>query len=106
MMLALRMGRTLKELCQGMSSAEFSLWAEMYRLDEWGQKPTQERADYRAGLICATVANYAGMRRPEHAGQASPQDYMPFYKQPEPEEPDPVVFFTAVKNSKQSKPKE
>ena len=34
-------------------------------------------ADYRAGQVCATVANYAGMKRNPEAGFADPSDFMP-----------------------------
>jgi hypothetical protein len=101
MMLALRMGRTLGELGATMSSAEFSLWCELYERDEWGQKQINELADFRTGLQCATIANYAGKVRKPGAGDAKPSDFMPFMDAPEQEEPDPVSFFTAVANSKQ-----
>jgi hypothetical protein len=101
MMLALRMGRTLGELGATMSSAEFSLWCELYERDEWGQKQIEELADLRNGITCATIANYAGKVRKEGAGEARPSDFMPFLKPPETKEPDPVSFFTAVANSKQ-----
>ena len=33
--------------------------------------------DFRAGQICATVANYAGMQRAENTGPAQAFDFMP-----------------------------
>ena len=106
MMLALRLGRTLAELGATMSSAEFSLWAELYRLDRWGQKSVDEMFDYRTGLICATTANFAGKSLAEHAGPAKPQDFMPHFQPAPAEEPDPVTFFKAVATSKQFERKE
>jgi hypothetical protein len=101
MMLALKLGRTLAELGRTMYSAEFSLWIELYQEDLWG-----ELRDYeRAGVIAATVANYAGMMRAQGTDPLRPSDFMPRMRgQSEPpeevvEEPDPVAFFTAVSKS-------
>lgn len=94
MMLALKMGRTLGELGAVMSSAEFSLWLALWDEDQWGEL----RADERAGIVAATVANYAGMQRRADAGPAMPADFMPHLPQP-PEElldPDPVAFFKSI----------
>jgi hypothetical protein len=92
MMLALKLGRTLEELTNSMSSAEFNLWLELYQENDWGEK----RAYERAGIIAATIGNYAGMMRDKNARPLKPADFMP-YAQPEPEsEPDPIAYFKAV----------
>ena len=44
-----------------------------YGLEPWGEL----RADFRAGEICATVANYAGKVRSDQAPPAGPGDFMP-----------------------------
>lgn len=95
MMLALRMGRTLEELGRTMSSQEFSLWLALYQDDLWG-----EMGEYhRAGIIAATVANYAGMMRSKESEPARPSDFMPMQKQDDEPvvEPDPVAHFSALK---------
>lgn len=93
MNLALKLGKTLQELSQSMTSAEFSLWLECYPDDLWG-----EMRDYeRAGVIAATVANYAGMVRAKHAEPAKPSDFMPnFGAEEETVEPDPAAYFTDI----------
>jgi hypothetical protein len=98
MMLALRMGRTLGELCQSMSSAEFSLWIEAYRDDQWGEK----RDDWRAGVVASTVANFAGRQLASNASSTKPEDFMPKFgadDECEAAEPDPVAYFTAIANN-------
>lgn len=101
-MLALKMGRTLDELYASMSSREFSLWVEMYRDDQWGEA----REDLRAGLIAATVANYAGKVRTDSNALGAEAFFPGLVKEVEvQEEPDPIAFFTAVAASKNQKPK-
>lgn len=102
MQLALRMGRTLAELQSSMSSQEFSLWMQLYRDDQWGDGPANDRADQRAGVIAATFANFAGKQL---AKGAKPLKASDFFSKPvtqdAPKEVDPVAFFTAVsKNAK------
>lgn len=97
MMLALRMGRTLEELGNTMSAHEFGLWLELYAQDLWGEMREYERA----GVIAATVANYAGMMRGKGSEAAKSTDFMPLSKaqrdaMQEEVEPDPVEFFGAV----------
>lgn len=97
MMLALRMGRTLGELCDSMSSAEFSLWIEAYKDDRWGGKDE----DFRAAVVASTVANFAGKQLANNA-TTTPQDFMLRYgdqQEVEQEEPDPLAYFTAVANN-------
>jgi len=102
MRLALRLGRTLEELGRTMSAAEFALWLELYREEPWDDS----RDDLRAGIIAATVANYAGKVRKEGVQPATPLDFMPFVADAgdaEPdeietdEEPDPLQHFSQYK---------
>lgn len=80
-----------------MSSAEFSLWIEAYKHDQWGGRDD----DRRAGIVASTVANWAGMQLAKGASPTTPEDFMPRFgsKEVELEEPDPVAFFTAVANN-------
>lgn len=97
-MLALRMGRTIGELMETMSSQEFSIWIELFEEDQWGEA----REDFRFGMVAATIANYAGKVRSDKAPQACAADFMPTLRTVpvEPVEPDPVMFFKAVAASK------
>lgn len=97
-MLALRMGRTVDELMQSMSSAEFSMWVELYEQDQWGDA----KGDFHAALICSTIGNFAGKILPDRAKPLTPSDFMPsLAAKPAPvEEVDPVMFFKAVAASK------
>lgn len=57
-------------VCQAKRSCtirEYAQWVAFYGFEPWGE----ERADLRAGIIAATVANAFG------GGKAKPQDYMP-----------------------------
>lgn len=48
---------------------EFARWVEYFKLEPWGE----ERADLRAGIIAATIANVN-----RGGGKAAtPQDFMP-----------------------------
>lgn len=47
------MGRTVGELLDSLDAAELIHWLALYELDPW----TADRADWRAGMICAVVAN-------------------------------------------------
>lgn len=97
-MLALRMGRTIGELMATMSSQEFSIWIELYKEDRWGE----DLLDLRAGVISATVANYAGKVRKGNSAQAVAADFFPSLAdaQEVAKEPDPLTFFAAVAASK------
>ena len=72
--LALAMGRTLAELRSVLTYAEFQEWFLYYQIEPWGQ----ERADLRAGQICATVANFAGKTLADNAEKLKPLDFMPY----------------------------
>ncbi len=91
MKLALAMGKTLHELSQTMTAQEFGLWAALYEVDPWDST----RQDINAGIIAATVANYAGKMRKKGTKEAVPADFMPFLKQQEEQEDavDPFEHF-------------
>jgi hypothetical protein len=74
-----------------MSAQEFALWLQLYADEPWGE----DRADLRAGIIAATVANHAGRMRSE---SASPVEFMPYARREDTvtEEPDPLRFFSAL----------
>ncbi len=72
--LALALGRTVAELRAVLTFAEFQEWCLYYQIEPWGQ----ERADLRAGQICATIGNYAGKVLPDSAEKLKPLDFMPY----------------------------
>ncbi len=80
--LALAMGRTLQELREALSYAEFQEWCLYYQVEPWGD----ERADLRAGIVASTIANYAGRQRADGTDPALPVDYMPYLDR-DPSEP-------------------
>lgn len=97
MMLALRLGRTLEELCASMSSAEFSLWASAYKDDQWGEM----WEDWRMGVVASTIANFAGKTLPKGAQGTTAKDFMPKFGNQEEEtvsSPDPFTFFSQMNN--------
>ena len=57
--LALALGKTVGEIEQGMSSAEFFEWAEFYRQEPFGDM----RADFRNAMLCSVVANTYGKKK-------------------------------------------
>lgn len=78
-----------------MSSAEFSLWIESYKEDQWGDK----WQDWRTGVIASTIANFAGKTLANGHPGTDPKDFMPNFDQEDVViEPDPVAFFTAIAN--------
>lgn len=79
----------MHELCETMTSTEFSLWLRFHE-----ESPIDDsRGDLQAAIIASQIANYAGKMRREDAPPARPVDYMPFVEQPEPDEDDPLDFF-------------
>lgn len=56
-----------------MSALQLTEWLIYLNLEPVGEM----RADFRAGMVCATVANYAGKVRKEGADAAVPADFMP-----------------------------
>ena len=98
MELALRLGRTVDELIHSMSALEFDLWCEYRNQSPWDAS----RADLNTGLVCATIANYAGMQRKEGSEPAAPSTFMPFLRSHDigvaaDVEPDPEAFFSQFK---------
>ena len=74
-----------------MSSQELTEWAAFYALEPFGE----ERADLRAGIISATVAN---VNRGEKQEPLTAQEFMPKFGEeqvdgePEPPEDDPEAW--------------
>lgn len=64
-------GRTIAEWQQAMTHAEFVDWCAYYGIEPWGG----DAENWRAGVISATVANYAGRSRKR--ADAKPSDFMP-----------------------------
>ena len=62
------LGRTVAELRQQMSSAEFTDWCAYYQLEPWGY----DAENWRMGMVCSTVANAAGRKKP-----LKPSDFLP-----------------------------
>ena len=62
------MGRTVAELREQMSSAEFTDWCAYYQLEPWGY----EAANWRMAMTCSTTANAAGRKKP-----LKPSDFLP-----------------------------
>lgn len=79
-----------------MSSAEFSLWAEAYKDDQWGDM----WEDWRMGVIASTVANFAGKTLAKSVQGTTPKDFMPKFGAEEEvvSSPDPFAFFSQMNN--------
>ena len=60
-------------LLASLTSPQLTEWYAFLHLEPIGEL----RADFRAGMVCATVANYAGKTRTEDAPAAMPGDFMP-----------------------------
>lgn len=54
--LSLALGRTVNELEQTLGSGELSEWKAYYSIEPFGQ----ERDNWNAAIVAATVANYSG----------------------------------------------
>lgn len=54
------LGMTVQELLTRMTAAEELEWEVLEEVDPWGQR----REDHRFALLCATVMNAAGWRKP------------------------------------------
>ncbi len=52
----------------------------------------ETRDDFRAGMICSTIANYAGKQRAEGTEPAQPADYMPSLESQRLHAPEPVLM--------------
>lgn len=87
-MLARTLGRTLDELGQTMSAAEFADHWSDYRRSPWGDR----RADIHAAQISQTIVNWAGKVSKETAQLSD--CLLDFEREEEPEvEIDPAAFF-------------
>jgi hypothetical protein len=62
------LGSTVAEAQQRMSSQEFVHWCALYDMEPWGY----HFATWRMGMICATVGNAAGRKKP-----LKPSDFYP-----------------------------
>ena len=60
-------------LLASLDSRQLGGWYAFLQIEPIGAM----REDFRAGMICSTVANYAGRQRAENAGPAQPADFMP-----------------------------
>ncbi len=67
------MGKTVRQLLAEIDSAELTEWMAYAQLEPFGSKID----NFRSGMICATVANYAGKVRGDKAPAAMPDDFMP-----------------------------
>lgn len=67
---------TVRQLLANLDSAELTEWRAFDRIEPMGEY----RADLRAGIVSATVANYGprDLREPRKAS-----DFMPFLERPE-----------------------
>ena len=63
------LGRTVAELQQTITSAEFADWCAYYTVEPWGY----EVSNWRAGLVAATSANFSGRAKKS----LKPSDFMP-----------------------------
>jgi hypothetical protein len=61
----------VSEMLERMSSRELTDWQGYYQSDPWGE----QRADWRAGMICAVIAN--SFRDPKKGKTFKPEDFMP-----------------------------
>lgn len=78
MKLALRLGRTVRELLAGITSAELTEWRAFDLIEPIGD----DRMDLGFGIVSAQIANWAGKSLKEGAEPAKPLDYMPFAVKP------------------------
>ncbi|WP_246216892.1 DUF4035 domain-containing protein [Paraburkholderia panacisoli] len=69
----------MRQLLANLDSAELTEWLAYDRIDPFGQS----RADLRAGIVAATVANYGNRELRE---RAKPSNFMAFIER-EPERP-------------------
>ena len=67
----------MAEMLSRISSRELLEWKILYGLELMGE----ERADYRAGIVAATVANSTRDSK-KHRKPYRPQDFMPYLEKP------------------------
>ena len=65
-----------------MSVGEFKTWAAYHELDPW----SEERADWRIGMLAATITGIAMKALGVKGKQPRPEDYMPVFDS-EPKKP-------------------
>lgn len=73
--LALKLGRTVSELQDSMSSAEFGEWVAYYSLEPFGER----HDDIRMGTLAALNAN---LNRSPGGRVYLPEDFMPWVRKP------------------------
>jgi hypothetical protein len=66
--LALKLGRTVRELERTLSNAELAEWVAYYDVNPWDEW----RADLRAGIVASTLANVHSSKK----GKFKPRDFM------------------------------
>ncbi len=77
-------------LLASITSRQLAEWLVFLQIEPIGET----RDDFRAGMICATVANYAGRQRAEGSEPAQPADYMPSLESQRPRAPEPLLMDT------------
>jgi len=75
---------TVAEMLARISAQELTEWAAYYMLEPFGE----DRADLRAGIISATVAN---VNRGEKQEPLTAQEFMPKFGEGEEGEPEPLA---------------
>ena len=72
---------TVRGMLASMDAAEFVEWMAFQRLEPFGDM----QADFRAGQVCATLAN---LQRKKDAKPFAAADFMPALRPPEDDEPE------------------
>ena len=79
--LALALGRTVAEIEEGMTAAEFLEWQEYYSIEPFGEL----RGDARIGVLGAGVAMMLG------AKNVKVENWMPHFKSKKPKSPEQLA---------------
>lgn len=93
------LGKTVRQLLAEIDSEELTEWIAFERIEPFGSPMD----DFRAGQVCATVANYAGKVRNNEAAAAQPGDFMPMLRSPAERKPDahgPVLLADPAAHAK------
>ncbi len=77
-------------LLAALTSPQIGEWYAFLAAEPIGE----QRADFRAGMICATVANYAGKQRADGSPGAQPADFMPSLESQRISPPEPLLMTT------------
>jgi hypothetical protein len=77
---------TVAGMLASISSRELTEWAAYFNLEQLGIAPEQ-RADLRAGIVAATIAN---VNRGKGKRAMDPTDFMPFKEEEEQTPDDPA----------------